>query len=231
MLFPCPTPKVRLVCLFACLSVCLSVCICLSVSYIQWNIFVRMYEWVLKKFSTYVRNDARDTWLHVAVFETLDHWFRKWLVAWPAPSHYLNQCWIIVNWTLRNRLQWNLNRNSNIYIQENAFESVVCETAAILSRPFVSCVMVHFVHFEVYVTKRQLVCKFDIVESNFLLMFCFYTLPKFYQSFSSPMNFSEIAFLIVITVSSFIARSYISKTFNFFLFMNFLRIDTVWYHS
>ena len=28
-----------------------------------------------------------------------------------------------------------LNRNSNIFIQENAFESVVCETAAILSRP------------------------------------------------------------------------------------------------
>ena len=27
------------------------------------------------------------------------------------------------------------NRNSNIFIQENAFESVVCEKAAILSRP------------------------------------------------------------------------------------------------
>ena len=34
-----------------------------------------------------------------------------------------------------NKLQWNLNRNSNIFIQENVFESVVCETAAILSRP------------------------------------------------------------------------------------------------
>ena len=42
---------------------------------------------------------------------------------------------LVVNWTLRNKLQWNLNRNSNIFIQENAFESVVCETAAILSRP------------------------------------------------------------------------------------------------
>ena len=36
---------------------------------------------------------------------------------------------------LRNKLQWNLNRNSNIIIQENAFESVVCETVAILLRP------------------------------------------------------------------------------------------------
>ena len=34
-----------------------------------------------------------------------------------------------------NKLQWNLYRNSNIFIQENAFESVVCETAAIFSRP------------------------------------------------------------------------------------------------
>ena len=56
-------------------------------------------------------------------------------MAWPAPSHYLNQCWIIVNWTLRNKLLWNSNRNSNIFIQENAFESDVCETVAILSRP------------------------------------------------------------------------------------------------
>ena len=55
--------------------------------------------------------------------------------AWSVPNHYLNQCWIIVNWTLRNKLQWNLIRNSNIFIQENAFESVVYEMAAILSRP------------------------------------------------------------------------------------------------
>ena len=41
----------------------------------------------------------------------------------------------IVYLTLRNKQQWNSNRNSNIFIQENAFESVVCEMAAILSRP------------------------------------------------------------------------------------------------
>ena len=52
-----------------------------------------------------------------------------------APSHYLNQCWNFVYWTLRNKLQWNFNWNSNIFIQENAFESVVWEMAAILSRP------------------------------------------------------------------------------------------------
>ena len=51
------------------------------------------------------------------------------------PSHHLNQCWNFVYWTLRNKLQWNFNRNSGIFIQENAFESVVREMAAILSRP------------------------------------------------------------------------------------------------
>ena len=63
------------------------------------------------------------------------HWFREWLVAWSAPSHYLNRCWNIVNRTLGNKLQWNLNRNLSIFIQENLFEIVVWKMAAILSRP------------------------------------------------------------------------------------------------
>ena len=37
----------------------------------------------------------------------------------------------IVIWILENKLQWNFNRNSNIFIQENAFENVVCEMASI----------------------------------------------------------------------------------------------------
>ena len=41
------------------------------------------------------------------------------------PSHYLKQCWFIVNWAPRNEFQWNLNRNSIIFIQENASENVV----------------------------------------------------------------------------------------------------------
>ena len=57
--------------------------------------------------------------------ESLTHWGRVMhicvskLSAWTAPSHYLNQCWNIVNWTFRNKLQWNFNRNSNIFIKEN----------------------------------------------------------------------------------------------------------------
>ena len=40
-------------------------------------------------------------------------------------THSLNQCWNIVDWTLGNKLQWNFNRNSYIFIQENPFETVV----------------------------------------------------------------------------------------------------------
>ena len=34
-----------------------------------------------------------------------------------------------------NKFQWNFIENSKLFIQENAFENVVCEMAAILSRP------------------------------------------------------------------------------------------------
>ena len=37
--------------------------------------------------------------------------------------------------TLGNKLQWNFNRNSYIFVQENAFQNVVWKKAAILSRP------------------------------------------------------------------------------------------------
>ena len=51
------------------------------------------------------------------------------------PSHYLNQCWNIVDWNFRDKLQWNLKQNSYIFIQENAFENVVSSMVAILTRP------------------------------------------------------------------------------------------------
>ena len=44
------------------------------------------------------------------------------------------QCWVIVNWTLRNKVQWNLNQNTKVFIHENAYENIVCEMAAILCR-------------------------------------------------------------------------------------------------
>ena len=58
------------------------------------------------------------------------HWGRV-----PHISHYLNRCWDIVNWTLRSKLERNLDRNSYIFYQQKCvFENVVSEMAAILSR-------------------------------------------------------------------------------------------------
>ena len=53
----------------------------------------------------------------------------------------LNQCWKIVKWTLRNKLQWNLKRYLYIFIQENAIENTIWKMVAILSRP--QCVKHH----------------------------------------------------------------------------------------
>ena len=48
------------------------------------------------------------------------------VAACSVPSHYLYQYWISVDWTLVNKFQWNLNRNSIIFIKANSFEKVVC---------------------------------------------------------------------------------------------------------
>ena len=61
--------------------------------------------------------------------------YMRRLTNWTSPSHYLNQCWNIINWTLETKFKWNLNRNLCIFIHDNALENVVCEMASILSRP------------------------------------------------------------------------------------------------
>ena len=50
----------------------------------------------------------------------------------PARHQAINQCWNIANWTARNKLKFST--EFSIFIQENAFENVVCEMASILSR-------------------------------------------------------------------------------------------------
>ena len=53
-------------------------------------------------------------------------------------SFYLNQYWLMVNPTLWNKLPWNFNGNSDIFIEENAFENVICHMSAILYGPQLS---------------------------------------------------------------------------------------------
>ena len=55
--------------------------------------------------------------MYICITKLGHHCFRLWLSTWSVPSHYLNQCWFIVNWTLGNKLQWNSNQNIDILIQ------------------------------------------------------------------------------------------------------------------
>ena len=55
-----------------------------------------------------------------------------------APSHYLNQCWLIESSQPlgMNESQWKLDWNMTIFIQENEFEHVICKMGSILSQPY-----------------------------------------------------------------------------------------------
>ena len=50
-----------------------------------------------------------------------------------APIHYLNQCWVDINWSIGNEFQLNFIRNSTKFFQENSYENVVWKMSAILS--------------------------------------------------------------------------------------------------
>ena len=77
---------------------------------------------------------------HIGVSESGQHWFRQWLIAHLTPSHYLNQSWVIVNWTLRNKLQWKFKQSTKLFIHKNASENIVCKMADLLSRErWVNC--------------------------------------------------------------------------------------------
>ena len=52
------------------------------------------------------------------------HWFRQWLVAYSPPSHHLTQCSLIINWILGNKLQWNSDQNTKLFIEEKTMSSV-----------------------------------------------------------------------------------------------------------
>ena len=56
---------------------------------------------------------------HISVSQISHHCFKYWFFACLAPSHYLNQCWLVVNWNLRNYIQWHFDLKLNIFIQDN----------------------------------------------------------------------------------------------------------------
>ena len=68
---------------------------------------------------------------HICVRESGEHWFRRWLVAYSAPTHCLNQFWVVVNWTFRNKLHWNFNK-----IQNFSFMKMHPKASSAKWRPF-----------------------------------------------------------------------------------------------
>ena len=64
----------------------------------------------------------------------MHQWIVSALVQVMAPSHYLNWCRVIANWTPGNKLQWNFDQDTKLFIHENASENVVWEMATILFR-------------------------------------------------------------------------------------------------
>ena len=93
-------------------------------------ITIEFHSTLFLTFNSLKRSDA-----YVCLIKLSYHWFRQWLGAWQAPSHYLNQSWNIVNWTQQNNLRWNIHQNTIIFIQENAFEDIVWMMTTILSQP------------------------------------------------------------------------------------------------
>ena len=56
---------------------------------------------------------------HICSVDLDHHWLRYWLRVWSAPSHCLNQFWLIITYTRRNKLQWFLFKIYIFRLKEN----------------------------------------------------------------------------------------------------------------
>ena len=72
--------------------------------------------------------------LHVSVGESNQHWFKWWLVAYSSPTHYLEQCWVLVNWTIRNELPGVLIKMQYASFTKMHLKNIVWEMVVILPR-------------------------------------------------------------------------------------------------
>ena len=96
---------------------------------------------------------SRFNWLGFTLISPSAAFIRKWtgsalfkVMAWRQlePSHYLNQCRLII-WTPRDILQWNSNQNTKVSTHKNAFENIVCGMVAFMSRGKLVNVVGYFV--------------------------------------------------------------------------------------
>ena len=64
------------------------------------------------------------------------HWFKYWCVACWAPNHYVNQCWLVVNRILENKLQWKVNLLIIIKIQQFSITKMRLNMSSAKWQPF-----------------------------------------------------------------------------------------------
>ena len=104
----------------------------------HWNCTSENYT--IKNTSTFPRGQRVNQVMTDGTRDLHRHWVSLWLVTCLVPSHYLNQRPLIVNQISRDIFKLNFIWNVQAFIQENAFENVICKMAAILSRPQCVCI-------------------------------------------------------------------------------------------
>ena len=98
----------------------------------SWHEKKKLHEYLrnLSRIQLIIPNEAR--WrIYSSVTEPSHHWFSQWLGAKLTTSHQLNQWWLRMNWGATVILQWNINRSTKIFFQQNVVEEVVWNISSI----------------------------------------------------------------------------------------------------
>ena len=116
---------------------------------------------------------------HICVSEVghRHNWFRWWLIAWGHQAIALtNTDLLSIGHPGKKKLQWNSNQNSTIFIEQNAFENVVCSFSP--NRRRLNVLTVPALHISVYFSCRQesllwiLMCEWYDVNARSYLYLC-----------------------------------------------------------
>ena len=63
-----------------------------------------------------------------------------------------------------NKLQWNFNQNSNIFIKKNALEHVVCNMASIFSQPLCVNMSSDLCLSQEFISDNDFLFRYDLIQ-------------------------------------------------------------------
>ena len=86
------------------------------------------------------------------------------IVTCSSLSNQLNQCWHVIRQFLRNKLQWNMNQNTHIFFDRNAFWNIICNMSAILFR--IPCFRYLFCHLRPCLYRPQYSLLISIISTS-----------------------------------------------------------------